>query len=193
MHSTSVHDDWILGVNITDNQFNLFQYYNCIDTRNPRANIDNTDPITLQVVPRTVGIEVDNTKADTCYHIQYFPTTLQDKECLLEYSGLSRENVMYVTVSTYSDHYQAERCHNCSGLVLRTYPLLYKPEKCKRELYVRSKTYHEVSTTNILHSPQVLHIGSANHFLFWFISIKTFNGTINGNSMSWSTLSKIAQ
>ena len=180
MHSTSVHDDWILGVNITDNQFNLFQYYNCIDTRNPRANIDNTDPITLQVVPRTVGIEVDNTKADTCYHIQYFPTTLQDKECLLEYSGLSRENVMYVTVSTYSDHYQAERCHNCSGLVLRTYPLLYKPEKCKRELYVRSKTYHEVSTTHILHSPQVLHIGSANHFLFWFISIKTFNGTING-------------
>ena len=173
MDSRRVPFDRIFDINITDNQFNGFQYYNCIDTRNPRAN---TDPITLQVVPRTVGIEVDNTKADTCYHIQYFPTALQDKECLLEYSGLSRDNVMNVTVSTYSEHSQAERCHNCSGMVLRTYPLLYKPEKCKRELYVRSKTYHEVST---IHT-QSLDIGSTNHFLFWFIPIKTFNRTIKG-------------
>ena len=178
--SRGIRVDRIFGVNMTNNQFNGFQYYNCTDIRNILAIRNNTDPITLRVVPRTVVIEVDNTKADTCYHIQYFPTTLQDKECLLEYSGLSRENVMNVTVSTYSDHYQAERCHKCSGRVLRTYPLLYKPEKCKRELYVRSKPYHEVSTTHTLHFPQVRHIGSANHFLFWFIPIKTFNGTING-------------
>ena len=58
--------------------------------------------------------------------------------------------------------------------------LAYKPAECKRELYVRSKTYREVSTLRTLQSPQVLHIGSANHVLFRFIPIKTFNRTITG-------------
>ena len=170
---SSVRINWFVGINMSNNHFNGFQCYNCSNSKNPRANI--LDPIALRVVRKTVEIEVDNAKAGTCYHIQYFSTTLQDKECLLEYSGLSRENVMNVTVNTYFDHYQAKRRHNCSGLVLRTYPLLYKPAKCKRESYVRSKKYHEVSITNT----QSLHIDSPNHFLFWSAPVKNFNRTIN--------------
>ena len=168
--SYCVSIDWFVGINMSNNHFNQFQCYNCSNSRYSRTTF--LDPITLRKVPKTVGIEVDNTKADTCYHIQYFSTTLQDKECLLEFSG---ENVMNVTMNTYFDHYQAKRCHNCSGLALRTYPLLYKPDKCKRESYVKSKKYHEVSITNT----QSLHIDSANHFLFWSAPVKNFNRTIN--------------
>ena len=159
---------WFLGMNTSNKQFDgLKEYYNC-RSKSFRGRIPKT-------VPRTVGINVDNTKADTCYHIQYFSTTLQGKECLFEYSG---ENAMNVTVSTYFNHYQAERCHNCSGMVLRTYPLLYKPASCQREWYVTEgrKKYHEVSTTN----NQVLHIGSASHFLFWSAPVKNVNRTIIG-------------
>ena len=176
-HRYSLNDDmrmdWFIGMNVSKNQFNGFTYYNCSTSRVPLTDVD---PITRKEFHRTVGIEVDNTKTDACYHIQYFSTTLQDKECLIEYSGQSRENVMNVTVSTYSDRHQPGRRYNYPGKVLRIYRLHYKPEKCKRELFVRERRNHEVNTT----STQVLHFDPASHFLLRFDQFGRVGRTING-------------
>ena len=166
LSNDNMHMDWFLRVNISKDHFNGFKHYTCEDPKSPTVS---KSPVTDK---RTIGIEVNNSKPDACYHIQYLSG--QDKQCLLEYSASS--NVMNVSVSTYYDHYQVNRCHNSSGTALRIYPLYFRPDNCKGELYVKPKKYYEVSISDA----QVPHIGLANHFVFWSILNKNDDKTING-------------